>query len=182
MPVLHRGLHADVFTASGNWGVVLGRVLSNLIKISDWRQHLRVTEDGVVLASWLTTCHLPGLSLTSSPVATCLAPFRQTAMWDKMTFLTFTHVGKECDNTHNWLRARTVRGRTPRSSPRTHRRSSSNIRKRQGRKSDRLTTRIQIAILRRWSMQQIVSTNSSLAKVTTSQGPHHNALLCLISR
>lgn len=28
-------------------------------------------------------------------------PLRQTATWDKMTFLTFTHVGKQDDNTHN---------------------------------------------------------------------------------
>lgn len=26
---------------------------------------------------------------------------QQTATWDKMTFLTFTHVGKQDDNTHN---------------------------------------------------------------------------------
>lgn len=34
-----------------------------------------VTEDRVALAAWLTGCHLPGLSLTSSPVATCPTPF-----------------------------------------------------------------------------------------------------------
>lgn len=28
---------------------------------------------------------------------------QQTAMWDKMTFLTFMRVGKQDDNTHNWL-------------------------------------------------------------------------------
>lgn len=54
---------------------------------------------------------------------------------------------------------------------RTHSRRSSNIRERQERKSNRLTSRIQIAIPRRRSMQQIVSTGSAPAQVTANQGP-----------
>lgn len=111
-------------------------------------------------------------------------PLRQTATWGKKTFLTFTHVSKQDDNMHNWLCTRThsLSACTLCTYFCTHQGRSSNIRERQGRKSDRLTTRIQIAIPHRWSMQQIVSTNSHPAKVTASQGPHHNMLLCLTSR
>ncbi len=30
-------------------------------------------------------------------------PLRQAATWDKITFLTFTHVSKQDDNAHSWL-------------------------------------------------------------------------------